>query len=62
MIDLSDGGMKMSEPAPGDQAEPGTPGSGENVCPACQGFGRRDGEVCPTCQGSGIVIEGIGGG
>ena len=46
---------------PGDQAPPGTPGTGENVCPDCSGTGRRDGALCPTCGGTGKVIEGIGG-
>lgn len=48
--------------APGDQAAPGTPGTGENVCPRCNGSGTIDGGTCPTCEGSGTVIEGIGGG
>jgi DnaJ-class molecular chaperone len=48
--------------APGDQAAPGTPGTGENVCPRCQGRGEVEGVTCETCEGSGIVIEGIGGG
>ena len=47
---------------PGDEAAPGTPGTGENVCPRCGGSGRIDGAVCPDCGGSGKVIEGIGGG
>lgn len=47
---------------PGDDAPPGTPGTGENVCPACQGSGKRAGAECPTCGGTGIVIEGIAGG
>lgn len=47
--------------APGDQAPPGTPGTGENVCPDCRGTGRRGDETCPTCRGTGRVIEGIGG-
>lgn len=51
-----------SRPAPGDDALPGTPGAGENVCPACNGSGRLGGKPCPTCDGSGKVIEGIGGG
>ena len=33
---------------PGDQAKPGTPGTGENLC--------------PDCGGSGRVIAGISGG
>ncbi|WP_200939519.1 hypothetical protein [Aureimonas sp. Leaf454] len=50
------------EMKPGDEAAPGVPGSGENVCPACAGHGRVDGEECPQCIGTGIVQEGIGGG
>lgn len=47
--------------APGDQAAPGTPGVGENVCPDCKGTGRLEGRACPTCGGTGKVQEGIGG-
>lgn len=47
--------------APGDEAAPGTPGTGENLCPRCNGSGRIDGEACPACGGSGKVVEGIGG-
>ncbi|WP_294264505.1 hypothetical protein [uncultured Sphingomonas sp.] len=53
----------MDDPLrPGDQAEPGTPGTGENLCPDCGGSGQVDGRDCPTCDGTGRVIEGIGGG
>ena len=48
-------------PAPGDQAPPGTPGTGEAVCPACGGSGRDGEQACATCDGSGKVIQGIGG-
>ena len=48
--------------SPGDEAAPGTPGTGENLCRACNGSGKQDGEPCPVCEGSGKVIEGIGGG
>ena len=48
--------------APGDQAPAGTPGTGENVCPRCNGSGSVEGGTCPVCEGSGTVIEGIGGG
>ena len=52
----------MAEPtAPGDEAEPGTPGTGENLCRQCGGSGEQGGESCPVCGGSGKVIEGIGG-
>jgi hypothetical protein len=47
---------------PGDMAAPGTPGTGENLCPDCGGDGKLEGRPCPTCGGSGKVIEGIGGG
>lgn len=46
---------------PGDDAPPGTPGTGEDVCPDCQGQGRLGGQECPTCQGTGIVTKGVGG-
>jgi DnaJ-class molecular chaperone len=47
---------------PGDEAAPGTPGAGENVCPDCKGSGRLGNTPCKTCGGTGKVIEGIGGG
>lgn len=50
------------ETNPGDEAAPGTPGTGENICPQCKGSGELDGMRCPVCGGSGKVIEGIGGG
>lgn len=46
---------------PGDQAPPGTPGTGEDVCPRCGGSGQFSGSACPDCGGSGRVIVGIGG-
>jgi hypothetical protein len=47
---------------PGDEAPPGTPGAGEDICPDCKGSGRQRSGPCPTCGGSGKIIEGIGGG
>jgi hypothetical protein len=46
---------------PGDEAPPGTPGTGEALCPVCSGSGKKDGEACKMCNGTGKVIEGIGG-
>ncbi|HEX8445159.1 MAG TPA: hypothetical protein VF649_00970 [Sphingomonas sp.] len=46
---------------PGDQAAPGTPGTGENLCPRCDGSGVLNGRPCGECGGTGKVIEGIGG-
>ena len=48
---------------PGDDAPPGTPGTGEDVCPRCGGSGRvEQGAACPDCSGTGRVNKGIGGG
>jgi DnaJ-class molecular chaperone len=47
--------------APGDEAPPGTAGTGEDVCPDCGGSGRKAGGICPTCLGKGTVTVGIGG-
>jgi RecJ-like exonuclease len=46
---------------PGDEAAPGTPGTGEDVCPLCHGHGRIMRSRCPNCGGTGKVIRGIGG-
>jgi DnaJ-class molecular chaperone len=55
--------MTNSPPlSPGDEAEPGTSGTGENLCPICNGSGAVDGKTCKTCTGTGKVTEGIGGG
>ena len=48
--------------APGDEAPPGTPGTGEDVCPACGGKGRVDGRECDSCLGKGRVIKAISAG
>lgn len=47
---------------PGDDAKPGTPGTGENLCPDCGGSGKVGAGPCRTCGGTGKVIEGVGGG
>lgn len=52
----------MAEPLnPGDDAAPGTPGTGEDICPRCGGKGTIEGGQCQNCGGTGKVIEGIGG-
>jgi RecJ-like exonuclease len=45
----------------GDEATPGTPGTGEDVCPQCNGKGKIDGATCANCGGSGKVVRAIGG-
>jgi len=48
--------------APGDEAPPGTPGTGEDICPECNGKGKTArGEKCANCGGTGKVVRGIGG-
>ncbi|UGQ49013.1 hypothetical protein [Massilia endophytica] len=56
--------QKPSPPlSPGDEAAPGTPGSGDDTCPVCNGSGKTpDGKDCSYCGGTGIITEGIGGG
>jgi hypothetical protein len=55
-----DGGQGLN---PGDEAAPGTVGSGDDVCPVCAGSGKNaSGGACPNCRGTGIITEGIGGG
>ena len=46
---------------PGDEAAPGTPGTGEDICPECHGKGRIDRAPCPNCGGSGKIVSAIGG-
>ena len=47
---------------PGDDAAPGTVGTGEDVCPICKGSGKIGQDDCTNCGGTGVVVEGIGGG
>jgi hypothetical protein len=47
--------------SPGDEARPGTPGTGPDVCPKCGGTGQVDGQPCANCDGTGTVTVGIGG-
>ena len=49
-----------SPKSPGDEVAPGTPQTGEAVCPRCQGSGKLEGQACPDCQGSGTVIVNVG--
>lgn len=49
------------EMLPGDEAPPGAPGTGEDVCPKCDGNGEVDGGTCADCAGSGKVVRGVSG-
>jgi hypothetical protein len=54
-------GVATMKPAPGDDAAPGTPGTGEDICPQCRGSGKVGANACPHCEGLGTVTKGIGG-
>ena len=60
--DIPEAHGQAAPAAEGDVAPEGTPGTGENVCRACNGTGTVGSGTCPTCGGTGVVIEGIGGG
>jgi DnaJ-class molecular chaperone len=46
---------------PGDEVPPGSPDSGEAVCPDCGGTGKVAGaRDCQTCGGTGKVTQLIG--
>ncbi len=56
------GGTDRNAMAPGDEAKPGTPGTGEDICRCCGGSGKMDGgKICEECGGTGKVTVGIGG-
>ena len=57
-MDRKDSQKKLN---PGDEAKPGTVGTGEDICPQCHGKGRIEGSPCPNCGGTGKIVEGIGG-
>lgn len=44
----------------GDEAEPGSRQSAENLCPDCAGSGELDGKPCPACRGTGTVTVIVG--
>ena len=45
---------------PGDEVSPGTPQSGEGLCPKCSGNGEIAGASCPECGGTGKVTVLVG--
>lgn len=46
---------------PGDEVPPGSPDSGEAICPDCAGSGKSpDGAYCGTCDGTGKVTQLLG--
>ena len=63
-LHAASGGGNPVEPEmnPGDQPPPGTPATGENICPRCNGGGvGDDGMRCEHCGGTGKAVEsGVG--
>lgn len=54
--------LDLPQSQPGDEAAPGTQGTGEGICRECGGTGRAEGEEsCASCSGTGKVTVGIGG-
>jgi len=58
--------METSETESGprldDEATPGKPGTGGDVCLDCHGTGKLDGKPGATCAGSGTITRAVGGG
>jgi RecJ-like exonuclease len=50
-----------TELQPGDEANAGAPGTGEDICRNCEGGGQIKGQPCPTCGGTGRIVQGVGG-
>jgi RecJ-like exonuclease len=48
--------------ASGDEAPPGDPAAGENLCRVCNGTGEVDGRACESCGGTGTVTTAVSGG
>ena len=53
---------------PEDDPKPGTPGTGQDVCPVCEGTGKHPNKAtgkpteksCERCDGTGKVTQAIG--
>jgi hypothetical protein len=55
--------VSLAQPGPAaNVADEGTPGTGEAICPKCQGNGKIENRPCDNCKGSGKIVQGIGGG
>jgi DnaJ-class molecular chaperone len=45
---------------PGDEDLPGTPQTGDDICPTCNGSGNLQQKPCPDCGGSGKITVIVG--
>ena len=61
-------GNPFRQHTPNDDPEPGTPGTGQDVCPQCEGTGKQVDKAtgkptdksCERCDGTGKVTQAIG--
>ena len=58
--DMSEGKQQRETMAPGDKAQPGAENAGEDLCPECDGTGRKQDEECKNCSGSGTIWVPVG--
>lgn len=61
-MSAADDGKEREAMGPGDEAPPGDPSAGENLCRTCNGSGEADGQSCQACGGSGVVSTAVSGG
>ena len=52
---------KRGKAEPQGEEHAGTPGTGEDICPTCDGDGTVDGAACANCEGTGKIVTGVGG-
>jgi DnaJ-class molecular chaperone len=45
---------------PGNEDRPGSPQTGEALCPDCDGEGYTDHGECPKCGGTGRIVAIVG--
>ena len=57
----ADHGEHREEMKPGDEAPPGDPLAGENLCRVCGGSGELDGGTCGNCAGTGTTTSIVSG-
>lgn len=57
----SDMNAAANQRNPGDEAAPGTPQTGEDICPECNGSGKMpDQAQCANCGGTGRIVKNVG--
>ena len=64
---MAQSGNPFRKHTPEDDPAPGTPGTGQDTCPKCEGTGKQvdksgkpNEQACERCDGTGKVTQGIG--